>query len=51
MCDSLEALLTLIQKFDDINDKARLAKLVSGNFGLIKDRSVYYCADVVHKAF
>ena len=45
MCDSLEALLTLIQKFDDINDKARLARLVSGNFGLINDRSVYYCAD------
>jgi len=45
MSDSLEAVIGLIKKHDGINDKARLAKLVSQKFGLIRDRSVYYCAD------
>lgn len=45
MNDSLAAVIQLIGKHDGINDKARLAKLVSQAFGLIKDRSVYYCAN------
>ena len=45
VCEPLSALIQLIQKSDGINDKARLANLVSEAFGLTKDRSVYYCAD------
>jgi hypothetical protein len=45
MSDTLELLFGLIQNKSGINDKARLAKLVSETFGLTKDRSVYYCAD------
>lgn len=45
MCEPLAALLQLIQQNDGINDKARLAKLVSQTFALTKDRSVYYCAE------
>ena len=30
---------------DGINNKARLARIVSDAFGLTKDRSVYYCPD------
>ncbi len=45
MCEVIEALLQLIRKNDGINDKARLAKLVSETLGLTKDRSVYYCTD------
>lgn len=44
MCEPLEALLRLIRINDGINDKARLARLVSDTFGLTQDRSVYYCA-------
>ena len=45
MCEPLETLLQLFCENDGINDKARLAKLVSETLGLTKDRSVYYCAD------
>jgi len=45
MDDSLEALLSLIESNDGINDKARLARLIAETFGLTKDRSVYYCPD------
>jgi len=45
MYETLAALINLIQKNDGINDKARLARVVSEAFGLTKDRSVYYCAD------
>lgn len=45
MCEPLEALLQLVCENDGINDKARLAKLVSETLGLTKDRSVYYCTD------
>ena len=45
MSDPLEAILRVIHENDGINDKSRLAKLLSENFRLIKDRSVYYCTD------
>jgi hypothetical protein len=45
MNDALQRLLDLIKANDGINDKARLARIVSDAFGLTKDRSVYYCAD------
>ncbi len=45
MNDALRKLLELIKANDGINDKARLAHIVSEAFGLTKDRSVYYCAD------
>mgnify|MGYP000858371072 CR=1 FL=1 len=43
MSESLKTLIELIRKYDGINDKARLARLVAETFGLTKDRSVYYC--------
>jgi len=45
MSEALKSLFRLIHGHDDINDKARLARLVSDTLGLTKDRSVYYCAD------
>jgi len=45
MCNHLVALFQLIRDNDGINDKARLAGVVTEAFGLTKDRSVYYCAD------
>ena len=45
MSDPLEAILRVIHENDGINDKARLAKLLSESFRLTKDRSVYYCTD------
>ena len=45
MSEALESLLQLIHEHAGINDKARLAKLVSESLGLTKDRSVFYCAD------
>ena len=45
MSKPLKSLLQLIHKHDGINDKARLAKLVSEELALTRDRSVYYCAD------
>ena len=43
MSDPLEALLRVIHENDSINDKTRLAELLSESFRLTKDRSVYYC--------
>ena len=43
MNNSTEQLIAFLRKNDGINDKAKLAKLVSDNFHLTKDRSVYYC--------
>jgi hypothetical protein len=43
MNNSAEQLIAFLRKYDGINDKAKLAMLVSDNFHLIKDRSVYYC--------
>ena len=45
MTDTLHRLLTLINENDGINDKARLASMVADELRLVKDRSVYYCAD------
>ncbi|WP_423907421.1 hypothetical protein [Candidatus Spongiihabitans sp.] len=45
MTDTLHRLLALINENNGINDKARLASIVRDNLGLVKDRSVYYCAD------
>ena len=45
MIDSLYGLLEVIEENDGINDKTRLARIVADTFHLIKDRSVYYCAD------
>jgi hypothetical protein len=45
MCKPISALIDLIRENNGINDKARLAKIVSDTFGLTKDRSVYYCAN------
>ena len=35
----------MIHENDGINDKIRLARLLSESFNLIRDRSVYYCTD------
>jgi hypothetical protein len=43
MNNLIEQLLAFLRSHDGINDKAKLAKLVSDNFQLTKDRSVYYC--------
>ena len=43
MCEPLASVLQMINEQNGINDKARLAKLVTQQFGLTKDRSVYYC--------
>ena len=45
MPDALHRLLKVIKENDGINDKARLAHMVADAFHLIRDRSVYYCAD------
>ncbi len=45
MTNALRRLLKLIKDNDQINDKARLARIVVDEFNLIKDRSVFYCAD------
>jgi len=45
MNDALRQLLALLSSHNGINDKSRLASVVSNEFGLTKDRSVYYCAD------
>ena len=45
MSDPLEAILRVLHENDGINDKTRLAKLLSERFRLTKDRSVYYCTD------
>jgi hypothetical protein len=44
MNSSIKQLLAFLHNHDGINDKAKLAKLVSDTFQLTKDRSVYYCA-------
>lgn len=45
MSKTVRALLKLICDNNGINDKARLAEIVSNSFCLTKDRSVYYCAE------
>ena len=43
MINIIEQLINFVNGYNAINDKARLASLVMGEFSLIKDRSVYYC--------
>lgn len=43
MNNAIEQLVAFLREHDGINDKAKLAKLVSDHFRLTKDRSVYYC--------
>ena len=45
MTNLIEQLIAFLRQYDGINDKAKLAKLVSDNFHLTKDRSVY-CPEV-----
>jgi hypothetical protein len=42
MSTQIDMLVEFIRKYDRINDKSRLAKLVSDEFSLIKDGSVFY---------
>lgn len=41
----ISELLDTITAHDGINDKGKLTKLIAAKFGLIQDRSVYYCSD------
>lgn len=41
----ISELIDTIAAHNGINDKAKLTKLIAVKFGLIKDRSVYYCSD------
>ncbi len=44
MTELLKQTLALIADNNGINNKAKLAEKVSGEFNLICDRSVYYCS-------
>jgi hypothetical protein len=45
MSDALQTLLSLIKANDGINDKALLTSIISDEFKLTRDRSVFYCTD------
>jgi hypothetical protein len=45
MNNRINELISLIRDWNGINDKAKLAALVSEHFSLTRDRSVYYCND------
>jgi hypothetical protein len=45
MTEAPDRLVEVIEEYDGINDKARLARIVADEFNLTKDRSVYYCPD------
>lgn len=45
MNNRLQEFVRFVGERDGINDKAALAKEVAVEFGLTKDRSVFYCAD------
>jgi len=45
MTNSILRLFEVIKEHDGINDKARLTQILADEFHLVKDRSVYYCAD------
>jgi len=45
MADALRRLLKLISEHNGINSKANLASIIADKLHLVKDRSVYYCAD------
>ncbi len=42
---TLERLTKIIENNNGISDKKKLADIVQKEFGLVKDRSVYYCED------
>ena len=42
---TLKQLLEMIDTHSGINNKSKLAALISARFGLTKDRSVFYCED------
>ena len=42
---TLKQLLEMIEAHSGINDKSKLAALISARFGLTRDRSVFYCED------
>ena len=41
----LKQLLEVIESHSGINDKSKLAAIISTRFGLTKDRSIFYCED------
>ena len=41
----LKQLLEVIESHSGINDKSKLAAIISARFGLTKDRSIFYCED------
>lgn len=43
--NKLNQLLEAIASHHGINDKSRLADILVAEFGLTKDRSVFYCAE------
>lgn len=45
MSECIQQLLNLIKKHNGINNKGKLAQIVTNEFHLIKDRSVYYCSE------
>lgn len=45
MSDPLDMVVAFVAAHDGINDKAKLCALLVTEFGLTRDRSVFYCAD------
>ncbi len=43
MREKIDALKKFVKSHDSIGDKAKLCELVVSKFGLVKDRSVFYC--------
>ena len=43
--NKLKQLLEVIESHSGINDKSKLAAIISARFGLTKDRSIFYCED------
>lgn len=42
--DPLDSFVALVVGHHGINDKAKLSEIAAGTFGLVRDRSVYYCS-------
>jgi len=45
MSEALDTVVAFVATHNGINDKAKLCGLLVKEFGLIRDRSVFYCAD------
>ena len=45
MTTTIDQLIAFLRQHDGINDKAELTELVADAFQLVRDRSVYFCAD------